>query len=272
MVMLHRALRSGPQGQRRGACRCRRRRWPPQGLPGCARRRARSRAVCRGQRRARVRPGCQGVDHSSRRVICAHPRGVPAMIHRSGSAAANRVACRSHDAASSGQVTTVSTVAPLASQRRAKAVTAAATAAERPRPMATLRAPRLSASSVIRLNSAPAGPDPALSQARPDDSRGDNVIFPLLPETCLVAGRSGFAEQPAPTQGACGAVPGGHRDHGRAPRGWCRRQAPVMRPSWLSAVTPSSRPISSVMRPFSTFSTVVPVNRIVLPVAAGSGP
>ena len=44
-----------------------------------------------------------------------------------------------------------------------------------------------------------------------------------------------------------------------------------MRPSWPSAATPSSRPISSVIRPFSTFSTVVPVNRMVLPVAAGSG-
>ena len=45
-----------------------------------------------------------------------------------------------------------------------------------------------------------------------------------------------------------------------------------MRPSRVSAVTPSSRPVSWAMRPFSTFSTVVPVNRITLPVAAGSGP
>ena len=50
------------------------------------------------------------------------------------------------------------------------------------------------------------------------------------------------------------------------------RQALVISPSWVSAVTPSSRPISWVMRPFSTFSTVVPVNRSVLPVPAGSGP
>ena len=76
--------------------------------------------------------------------------------------------------------------------RGAKAVTASAAAAERPRPMATLRAPGLSESSVIRLNSAPAGPDPAVSQARPDGSRGDNVIFPLLPETYLVAGPAGL--------------------------------------------------------------------------------
>jgi len=95
-------------------------------------------------------------------------------------------------AAAVGQVTTVSTVAPLASQRRAKAAAASAAAAERPRPMATLRAPQLSASSVIRLNSASAGPDPAVSQARPDGSRGDNVIFPLLPEPYLVAGTAGL--------------------------------------------------------------------------------
>ena len=129
---------------RPGRCRCRRsrcrRRWlRPQGPAGGERRRARSRT------------------------------------HRSGSAAANRVACRSHDAASSGQVTTVSTVPPPASQREAKAVTAAAASAERPRPTATLRAPRPSASSVIRCSSAP-GLDPAASQARPDGSRGDNVI------------------------------------------------------------------------------------------------
>src|SRR6185437_11895633 len=49
-------------------------------------------------------------------------------------------------------------------------------------------------------------------------------------------------------------------------------QAAVIRPSWRSTVTPSSSPISSVIRPFSTFSTVVPVNRMVLPVAAGSAP
>ena len=64
----------------------------------------------------------------------------------------------------------------------------------------------------------------------------------------------------------------------RGGAGWPRRgahvggQAAVMRPSWRSAVTPSSRPTSAVIRPFSTFSTVVPVNRITLPVPAGSGP
>ncbi|MGH3515666.1 MAG: hypothetical protein ACRDRB_25885, partial [Pseudonocardiaceae bacterium] len=37
-------------------------------------------------------------------------------------------------------------------------------------------------------------------------------------------------------------------------------------PSWRSTDTPSSRPTSSVIRPFSTLRMVVPVNRIVLPV------
>ncbi|HEY1669706.1 MAG TPA: hypothetical protein VGG54_28750 [Trebonia sp.] len=99
------------------------------------------------------------------------------MTHKSGSASANRVAWRSHDAASSGQVTTVSTVPPADSQRRVNAVTAAA-AAERPPPTATLRAPRRSASSVILRSSARPGLacDPAGSQARPGGSRGDNVI------------------------------------------------------------------------------------------------
>ena len=50
------------------------------------------------------------------------------------------------------------------------------------------------------------------------------------------------------------------------------RQACAMRPSWRSAVTPSSRPISCVIRPFSTFKTVMPVNRNTLPVPAGSAP
>ena len=40
----------------------------------------------------------------------------------------------------------------------------------------------------------------------------------------------------------------------------------------MRAVTPSSRPISSVIFPFSIRSTVVPVNRIFLPVAAGKDP
>ena len=40
----------------------------------------------------------------------------------------------------------------------------------------------------------------------------------------------------------------------------------------MRAVTPSSRPISSVILPFSIRSTLVPVNRIFLPVAAGKDP
>jgi hypothetical protein len=43
-----------------------------------------------------------------------------------------------------------------------------------------------------------------------------------------------------------------------------------MRPSILRAVTPSSSPISSVISPFPTLSTVVSVKRIVLPELAGS--
>src|SRR4051794_14832661 len=48
--------------------------------------------------------------------------------------------------------------------------------------------------------------------------------------------------------------------------------AALMRPSCCSAVTPSSRPTSSVMRPFSILRTGVPVKRIVLPVLAGNAP
>ena len=40
----------------------------------------------------------------------------------------------------------------------------------------------------------------------------------------------------------------------------------------VTIASTASRPISSVMRPFSTFRTVVPVNRIVLPVSGGSEP
>src|SRR5215469_10094876 len=47
------------------------------------------------------------------------------------------------------------------------------------------------------------------------------------------------------------------------------RQAAFKRPSCWSAVTPSSRPTSSAILPFSTRSTVVPVNRILRPDAAG---
>src|SRR6516225_12407746 len=50
------------------------------------------------------------------------------------------------------------------------------------------------------------------------------------------------------------------------------RQAAFKRPSCWSAVTPSSRPTSSAILPFSTRSTVVPVNRILRPDAAGREP
>jgi hypothetical protein len=49
-------------------------------------------------------------------------------------------------------------------------------------------------------------------------------------------------------------------------------QAAFKMPSCWSAVTPSSRPISSAILPFSTRSTVVPVNRIFRPDAAGREP
>src|SRR6516162_4938039 len=49
-------------------------------------------------------------------------------------------------------------------------------------------------------------------------------------------------------------------------------QAALIRPSWVSAVTPSSRPISSAILPLITFSTVVPVKCILRPVAAGRAP
>src|SRR5580692_4495794 len=50
------------------------------------------------------------------------------------------------------------------------------------------------------------------------------------------------------------------------------RQAAFKRPSCWRAVTPSSRPTSSAILPFSTRSTVVPVNRILRPDAAGREP
>src|SRR5215472_15437997 len=50
------------------------------------------------------------------------------------------------------------------------------------------------------------------------------------------------------------------------------RQAAFKRPSCWSAVTPSSRPTSSAILPFSTRTTVVPVNRILRPDAAGREP
>lgn len=43
----------------------------------------------------------------------------------------------------------------------------------------------------------------------------------------------------------------------------------LTRPSWVSAVRPSSRPRSSTILPSTTFNTVVPVNCILRPVAAG---
>src|SRR6266576_4274751 len=49
-------------------------------------------------------------------------------------------------------------------------------------------------------------------------------------------------------------------------------QAAFMRPSWVSAATPSSRPISSTILPFRRRRTVVPVKCIFRPVAAGSEP
>jgi hypothetical protein len=49
-------------------------------------------------------------------------------------------------------------------------------------------------------------------------------------------------------------------------------QIALIRPSWVSAVTPSSRPISATILPLMTFSTVVPVKCILWPVAAGRAP
>src|SRR6516164_10065088 len=47
----------------------------------------------------------------------------------------------------------------------------------------------------------------------------------------------------------------------------CFDQAALISPSWVSAVTPSSRPISSTILPLITLSTVVPVKCILRPVA-----
>src|ERR1700760_2968051 len=49
-------------------------------------------------------------------------------------------------------------------------------------------------------------------------------------------------------------------------------QAALSSPSCVSAVTPSSRPISWAILPLITFSTVVPVKCILWPVAAGRLP
>src|SRR6266851_122170 len=90
-----------------------------------------------------------------------------------------------------------------------------------------------------------------------------------------------------------GLVAGGNvrRDDGRGPHAsvrassciqekWSRDdqrspafgQTVLIRPSWVSAVTPSSRPISSTILPFWSRRTVVPVKCIFRPVAAGSEP
>lgn len=52
----------------------------------------------------------------------------------------------------------------------------------------------------------------------------------------------------------------------------CFDQAALISPSWVNAVTPSSRPISSTILPLTTLSTVVPVKCILRPVAAGKLP
>jgi hypothetical protein len=46
----------------------------------------------------------------------------------------------------------------------------------------------------------------------------------------------------------------------------------LSRPNWVRATTPSSRPTSSMILPFCTRSTVIPVKCILRPVAAGRGP
>jgi hypothetical protein len=61
----------------------------------------------------------------------------------------------------------------------------------------------------------------------------------------------------------------------RCRRYWQRHvfdQTARMRPSCWRAVTPSSRPISSAIVPFSIRSTVIPVNRIFRSVAVGKDP
>ncbi len=81
------------------------------------------------------------------------------------------------------------------------------------------RSPLRRTGSVIRLNSAPAGPDPAVSQARPDGSRGDTSFSLSFRKPTLLPARPGFAEQPAPTQGACGGCARGARRSRPCPAG-----------------------------------------------------
>jgi hypothetical protein len=57
-----------------------------------------------------------------------------------------------------------------------------------------------------------------------------------------------------------------------APLVGCFDQAVLISPSWVSAVTPSSRPISSTILRLITSSTVVPLKCILRPVAAGRPP
>src|SRR5205807_9957430 len=126
--------------------------------------------------KAMVRSGRQVVDHSRRRVIWAHPVAGPAMTHRSGSAAANRVAWRSQDAADSGQVTVQLTLPPAGWMRRAKPAAALVAARDLPLPIAMARAPRLRASSVMRLSSASVASVSAVSPATPGGISGEAVL------------------------------------------------------------------------------------------------
>jgi hypothetical protein len=106
------------------------------------------------------------------------------MTHRSGFAAANRVAWRSQDAAFSGQVTTHSTVRVLPSQRRANLLAARAAAADRPRPIATMLTFLSIASSSTRSSSAWVASVSACASALwcaiVTGSRGDMVISASL--------------------------------------------------------------------------------------------
>src|SRR5499427_10983598 len=58
----------------------------------------------------------------------------------------------------------------------------------------------------------------------------------------------------------------------RAANGGSRNQTTRMRPSWVRAVTPSSKPISWMILPFLSFRTVTPVKCIFRPVLAGRPP
>lgn len=72
----------------------------------------------------------------------------------------------------------------------------------------------------------------------------------------------------------CGGL---NRLKGEPPPIWrrqisCFDHTAASNPSCVSAVTPSSRPISSTILPLITFTTAVPVTRILRPVAAGKPP